>query len=168
MQSNTRRDTQPERVLRSALHRRGLRFRVDLPIALLGRRPVRPDIVFTRSRLAIFVDGCFWHGCPDHFAAPRSNLTYWEPKIARNIERDGEVTAALLASGWRVIRIWEHEPAPAATVAVLEVLAERTHPGYTPCVATPPFGQARCASEEPDSTRISTFRVAPDWVSGRV
>lgn len=122
MQSNRRRDTGPEKSLRSALHGLGLRFRVDLPIALEGRRPVRPDIVFTRSRVAIFVDGCFWHGCPEHFAAPRSNRTYWGPKIARNVERDSEVTAALTSSGWHVVRVWEHELLSVSTAAVLDAL----------------------------------------------
>jgi DNA mismatch endonuclease (patch repair protein) len=110
MRGNRRRDTKPEFTLRSALHRSGLRYRVDHPIKLDGRRPVRPDIVFTRALVAVFVDGCFWHACPTHGTAPRSNPDYWLPKLARNVARDREVDAALRKQGWTVVRIWEHEP----------------------------------------------------------
>jgi DNA mismatch endonuclease, patch repair protein len=109
MRANRRRDTKPERELRSALHRRGLRFRVDFAIAVDGRSP-RPDIVFTKRRIAVFVDGCFWHGCDEHAQRPRTNSGYWGPKIARNIERDAEQTARLEQAGWTVLRVWEHEP----------------------------------------------------------
>ncbi len=108
MRANRRRDTGPERELRSALHALGLRFRVDLPVVADGRRP-RPDVAFTRARLAVFVDGCFWHGCPEHAAVPTKNARYWSSKIARNIERDREQTRALEAAGWKVVRVWEHE-----------------------------------------------------------
>lgn len=115
----------PERALRSELHRRGLRFRVDLPVAVEGRSP-RPDIVFTRQRLAIFVDGCFWHGCPEHAQRPKTNATYWGPKIARNIERDAEQAERLRAAGWTVLRIWEHEdPIRAADVIAAWLAAPR-------------------------------------------
>jgi DNA mismatch endonuclease (patch repair protein) len=117
MRANRRRDTLPERALRSLLHRRGLRFRVDLPVAVDGRSP-RPDIVFTRQRLAIFVDGCFWHGCPEHARRPKANATYWGPKIARNIERDSEQAQRLQAAGWTVLRVWEHEDPAAIADAV--------------------------------------------------
>jgi len=108
MKGIRRRDTAPERALRSELHRRGLRFRVDAPVSVEGRSP-RPDVIFPRHRVAVFVDGCFWHGCPDHSAAPRQNQAYWGPKIARNIERDEEHDAKLEAAGWTVIRVWAHE-----------------------------------------------------------
>jgi DNA mismatch endonuclease, patch repair protein len=98
-------DTAIEVTLRRALWGRGARgYRVH-PKSVHGK----PDLVFTRWRLAVFVDGCFWHSCPECFVAPSSNQDYWGPKIARNVERDGEVSAVLEESGWRVLRIWEHE-----------------------------------------------------------
>jgi DNA mismatch endonuclease (patch repair protein) len=112
--ANRRRDTQPEVRLRSALHGRGLRFRKDHPIRIPGHRPVRPDIVFTRALVAVFVDGCFWHGCPEHQHVPRSNVDYWAPKLRRNVDRDREVDTLLTGAGWRVVRVWEHEDAQAA------------------------------------------------------
>lgn len=110
------------------LHRHGLRYRVDFPIAVPGRRPIRPDIAFTRARVAVFVDGCFWHGCPDHGSAPKANASYWLPKIARNRERDREADRLLAAADWLVVRIWEHESVEDATSLVREVLAERSSP----------------------------------------
>ena len=124
MRANKRRDTRPERALRSELHRRGLRFRVDYPVPVEGRSP-RADIAFTRKRLAVFVDGCFWHGCPEHSQRPRANSDYWGPKLARNIERDRDQTARLEAAGWRVIRIWEHEPLSAAVARVAAGLSAK-------------------------------------------
>jgi DNA mismatch endonuclease (patch repair protein) len=109
MKGNRKRDTRPEVALRSALHRAGLRFRCDYPVKVLDRRPVRVDIAFTRSRVAVFVDGCFWHCCPEHSNMPRANRSYWAPKLARNVRRDAETDAALEASGWQTIRVWEHE-----------------------------------------------------------
>lgn len=108
MKSIRRRDTKLELSIRSLLHRQGLRFRVDYPVPVDGRSP-RPDIAFTKRRVAVFVDGCFWHGCPEHGSKPKKNTHYWGPKIARNIERDQEQNARLEAAGWRVLRIWEHE-----------------------------------------------------------
>ena len=108
MQGNVRRDTRPERALRSALHRLGLRYRVDLKLGV-GRSAPRPDIVFTRARVAVFVDGCFWHGCPMHGVKPRANAEYWAAKVARNVMRDERNDATLFSLGWRVVRIWEHE-----------------------------------------------------------
>lgn len=109
MQANRRRDTKPELALRSALHMAGLRYRCDFRIDLPGGKRVRPDVVFTRKRIAVFVDGCFWHSCPEHGRAPSSNTGYWSPKLARNRERDRDNSAALRAAGWTVIRLWEHE-----------------------------------------------------------
>lgn len=108
MQANKRTGTKPEVALRSILHRRGLRFRKDLPLKLNGIR-VRPDVVFTRRRIAIFLDGCFWHVCPEHGRYPSRNDWYWTPKLRRNIERDKEVNQALVAAGWMPLRAWEHE-----------------------------------------------------------
>jgi DNA mismatch endonuclease, patch repair protein len=111
MRANRRRDTEPERRIRQQLHSCGLRYRVDLPIRLPGTRLIRPDVVFTRARLAVFIDGCFWHGCPEHKGRPKANSHYWGPKINGNIERDRRQTVALIAAGWTVLRFWEHEPA---------------------------------------------------------
>jgi DNA mismatch endonuclease, patch repair protein len=107
MQANRRRDTKPELVLRSALHRAGMRYRCDLRLDLPAGR-VRPDIVFTRRKIAVFVDGCFWHACPVHGSIPSVNQSYWAPKLARTVERDAQNTELLQKSGWTVIRIWEH------------------------------------------------------------
>lgn len=105
---NRRKDTKPEIRLRSALHQRGLRFRKDYLLRLAEIR-VRPDIVFTRAKLAVFVDGCFWHGCPQHQKLPTRNPDYWIPKLQRNADRDKHVNEALATAGWTVVRIWEHE-----------------------------------------------------------
>lgn len=109
--ANRRSGTGPELRVRSALHRSGLRFRVDFQIEANGLK-VRPDVVFTRRRVALFVDGCFWHCCQTHGTSPGANASYWAPKLARNVERDRAVDSALGNAGWVVIRVWEHEPVP--------------------------------------------------------
>jgi DNA mismatch endonuclease, patch repair protein len=110
MQANRRRDTEPERLLRSELHRRGRRYRTDLRFQAQDRY-VRPDIVFTRSRVAVFVDGCFWHRCPKHASDPRSNIEFWQSKFDANLRRDRADDAALQRAGWTVVRVWAHEEA---------------------------------------------------------
>jgi DNA mismatch endonuclease, patch repair protein len=115
MRANRKHDTKPEVAVRSLLHARGFRFRKHYAIKL-PERTVRPDIVFRRTKLAVFIDGCFWHCCPVHGNAPRVNTTYWQPKLARNVARDRAVDAALHAAGWRVLRVWEHQ-APADVAA---------------------------------------------------
>lgn len=113
MQGCRHRDTKPELALRSAVHRLGLRYRTAVrPVPSLARTA---DLVFSRVKLAVFLDGCFWHGCPEHSSLPQAHSSYWEPKLRRNKERDAETNAALRAAGWTVLRIWEHEdPAVAA------------------------------------------------------
>ncbi|MCY4622412.1 MAG: very short patch repair endonuclease [bacterium] len=106
------RHTEPELALRRELHRRGLRYRVDLPLPGIGR--TRPDIVFTRIRVAVFVDGCFWHCCPDHQSHPKTNAEWWREKLGTNVKRDRRIDEALTAAGWEVIRVWEHEDVTAA------------------------------------------------------
>ncbi len=101
------RDTAPEMALRRELHRRGLRFRVDRSVLADRRR--RVDIVFGPTKVAVFVDGCFWHGCPDHATQPRANSSYWQDKLATNQRRDRDTDRKLEVAGWMVIRIWEHE-----------------------------------------------------------
>lgn len=121
MQANRRRDTKPERLLRSALHRQGYRFRVDLRVTTADRT-VRPDLVFARARVAVFVDGCFWHRCPDHGVRPKHNAAYWHAKLDGNVERDQLVNRALEAEGWTVVRIWEHTPTATAAELVVDAL----------------------------------------------
>ena len=127
MQANRRSDTQPEVVLRSLLHRRGYRFRKDLLVRLPGGVKVRPDIVFTARKIAVFVDGCFWHVCPEHGREPTTNQWYWSPKLQRNVDRDRRTNAALKAADWHVVRIWEHEPAHAALQSVIAALELSEH-----------------------------------------
>lgn len=107
MSRQRRRDTAPEIALRRELHHRGLRFRVDHPLPGMPRR--RGDVVFTRARLAVFVDGCFWHDCPLHGTRPTSRAQWWVEKLKRNVARDRDTDARLVAVGWSVLRFWEHE-----------------------------------------------------------
>lgn len=122
MRANRRVDTGPERRLRSALHARGMRFRKDLRVDVEGLR-VRVDVAFPKAAVAVFVDGCFWHCCPEHGTQPRANRSYWEPKLRRNVERDRRVDAALAASGWNVLRVWEHEPPAEAAERIERAVA---------------------------------------------
>lgn len=98
------RDTAPELRLRKALWHSGLRYRINFRIG-----GVRCDIAFPRARLAVFVDGCFWHGCPEHYVRPRTRTQFWGKKLRENVARDRRQTLALEAAGWRVERVWEHE-----------------------------------------------------------
>ncbi|GAA3159814.1 very short patch repair endonuclease [Blastococcus jejuensis] len=118
-----RSNTKPEVALRSLLHRRGRRFRKDYRLDLPDAR-VRPDLVFTRSRVAVFVDGCFWHVCPIHGREPTHNEWYWTPKLRRNVERDRIADAALTKAGWKVVRVWEHVPVQEAASLVEEALKD--------------------------------------------
>ncbi|MFI5559285.1 very short patch repair endonuclease [Amycolatopsis japonica] len=122
MRANRRTDTKPEVALRGQLHRLGYRYRKDLRLVLDSGVAVRPDIVFTAKKIAIFVDGCFWHVCPEHGRQPTSNEWYWTPKLRRNVERDRLVTDALQDAGWRVARIWEHVPLAAAVDVVVDMI----------------------------------------------
>lgn len=103
MRRMPRRDSGPELKLRRALHHRGLRYQVQAPI------PGRPDIVFTRAKVAVFVDGCFWHLCPEHAVLPKNNGDWWKAKLNRNVERDREKDEALRELGWEIVHVWEHE-----------------------------------------------------------
>ena len=124
MKANRRTDTKPELALRRALHGRGYRYRKDLRLDLPGGVRVRPDIVFTARRVAVFVDGCFWHCCPSHGTQPASNTWYWEPKLRRNVERDRAADSALDQAGWTVVRLWEHVSLDDAVGAVVDVLSQ--------------------------------------------
>ena len=112
MQSTPQRDTPAEMQVRRCLHAMGLRYRVDAKP--LVDSPRRADIVFSRARVAVFVDGCFWHGCPVHFVEPKSNREFWLDKIRANRDRDRRVDRELLAMGWTPSRVWEHEDPSAA------------------------------------------------------
>lgn len=113
-------DTLPELRLRRLLHRRGLRYRVQYKVPGLPRR--RVDIAFTRARLVVMVDGCFWHGCPQHGPTPKTNTLWWMDKFAKNQARDRDTNVRLAELGWTVLRVWEHIP--------VEEAAELTEKAY--------------------------------------
>ncbi|MFE5729417.1 very short patch repair endonuclease [Streptomyces sp. NPDC056528] len=122
MQSNKGRDTKPELALRRAAHALGLRYRVS-------KRPIRDirrtaDLVFTRARIAVFLDGCFWHVCPEHFTVSRTNPEYWAEKAEKNRARDRQTDRLLQEAGWAVLRVWEHED-PHQAAARLKDLYDR-------------------------------------------
>jgi DNA mismatch endonuclease (patch repair protein) len=125
MQATGRKDTAPELALRRELHRRGLRYRVEVKLPEIPRR--RMDIVFTRARLVVLVDGCFWHGCPLHATTAKANAGYWADKIAANQARDADTDTRLRAAGWTVLRAWEHED-PATTADRVEALIRPINP----------------------------------------
>lgn len=104
MRKMPRRDTKPELALRKELYRRGIRYRVNL-----GGVPGRPDTALTRAKIAVFVDGCFWHACPVHGTLPKNNRDWWQAKLTRNVERDKEKDAALVELGWIPLHYWEHD-----------------------------------------------------------
>jgi DNA mismatch endonuclease (patch repair protein) len=123
MQSNRPRDTRPEIALRSGLHAAGLRFRKHYrPIS--GSR-CEVDVAFTRVRLAVQLDGCFWHGCPDHATRPITNETWWSTKLDANIARDRKTDELLSDAGWTVLRFWEHEPTAEVVAKVCEEIGRR-------------------------------------------
>lgn len=113
-------DTKPELELRKALHRLGLRYRVGFPVPGLPRRSI--DIAFTKLRVAVMVDGCFWHGCPLHSVPPKHNAEWWATKLAGNRERDVQTNQALAEAGWTVLRFWEHESIETAVAEILRSL----------------------------------------------
>ncbi len=120
------RDTAPEMALRSALHRLGLRYWVHrAPLPGIRRQA---DIVFPRQRLAIFVDGCFWHGCPLHGTEAKANAAFWQQKITRNRERDRETDRSFEGAGWLVVRVWEHEDPVRAAHRIERIVRKRAGP----------------------------------------
>jgi DNA mismatch endonuclease (patch repair protein) len=135
-----KRDTAPEKALRSELHRRGLRFRVNsAPVP--GRR--RADVVFRQARLAVYVDGCFWHGCPVHGTRPKTNQRFWAAKIERNQKRDHETDMQLFSAGWLSVRVWEHESPAKAAERIATELKRR--------VDRQPTGRGRLTTQRADS-----------------
>ncbi|MEU5739189.1 very short patch repair endonuclease [Streptomyces tendae] len=127
MRANRSRDSHPEMALRRAVHALGLRYRVcKRPLPSLRRTA---DLVFSRARVAVFLDGCFWHGCPKHHSTPRTHSAYWSNKIRGNQDRDRDTDAQLAAAGWLAIRVWEHEdPTQAAHLIAQSVRARSNGP----------------------------------------
>lgn len=115
MQLTPRRDTTTELALRFAVHAHGLRYRVDWRLPGLRRRA---DLAFPRQKVAVFVDGCFWHGCPRHMTWPKNNAEWWRAKIEGNRARDLDTNRLLRRAGWTVVRVWEHESVPSAALRV--------------------------------------------------
>ncbi|MGV9403761.1 very short patch repair endonuclease [Streptomyces sp. NPDC003667] len=103
------RDTTPEIAVRRLLHASGLRYRVNVPVPGMPRRTI--DIVFGKHKIAVFMDGCFWHGCPEHATQPKANAEWWRAKLDKNMARDIQTTEHLTTAGWTVLRFWEHESA---------------------------------------------------------
>lgn len=116
MQSQARRDTKPELALRRAIWRLGLRYRVDVAPIRGSRR--RADLVFSRAKVAVYLDGCFWHRCPIHSTSPKANSEWWREKLDANVRRDRATDQSLAEAGWSVVRIWEHEDADVAASLV--------------------------------------------------
>ncbi|MET8097053.1 very short patch repair endonuclease [Streptomyces sp. NPDC005236] len=131
MSRQASKDTKAELVVRRLLHAAGLRYRVEYPVPGMARR--RIDVAFTRAKVAVLIDGCFWHGCPEHATQPKSNAEWWRQKLDRNMARDLETTEHLTALGWTVLRFWEHEAPEEVAVrvatAVEQSLTERLRRG---------------------------------------
>jgi DNA mismatch endonuclease (patch repair protein) len=121
MKANRGTNTTPERQFRARLHALGWRYRVNLRL-VVGGVATRPDVAFTRRRIAVFIDGCFWHGCPEHASWPKSNPEFWRNKIEGNRRRDQQQSEALLQAGWTVMRVWEHEDIDAAVARITALL----------------------------------------------
>jgi len=137
MQGNRNRDTSPELAVRSLIHRAGLRYRVAArPIPELRRTA---DLVFRPAKIAVFIDGCYWHMCPEHGHYPVSNTSYWKPKLSGNVRRDREMDEQLEHAGWLAMRFWEHEDPGAIAEAVIAAVSEKRRPGVakaTPAMLT--------------------------------
>jgi len=145
MQGNRSRDTAPELAVRRLLHSAGLRYRVQIaPLPGLRRTA---DVVFSRERIAIFIDGCYWHGCPAHYAPPASHADFWREKVERNRTRDLDTTAKLTANGWTVLRYWTHEP-PDEVAASIRAAVSDARAAARPAASPSP------AQSGPPSARI--------------
>jgi len=118
MSRQNSRDTAPEVAVRRILHAAGLRYRVNVPVPGMSRRTI--DIAFPKAKIAVFLDGCFWHGCPQHATSPKANAEWWRAKLDKNMARDRETTEHLRAQGWTVLRFWEHESPDVIALAVQE------------------------------------------------
>lgn len=116
-------DTECEVAVRRLLHAQGFRYRVHYPVPGMARRKI--DIAFSRTKVAVFLDGCFWHGCPQHATQPKVNAEWWRSKLDKNMARDRETTERLEAEGWTVLRFWEHESAEAVALRITDLVARR-------------------------------------------
>ena len=123
MQAIRSRDTKPERLVRSLVHAAGLRYRVAAkPLPSLRRTA---DLVFRPARVAVFIDGCYWHGCPEHYVPPKTNPGYWSDKVARNVARDRDTDEQLVKAGWTVLRFWEHESPDECALTIAAIVRRR-------------------------------------------
>lgn len=122
MQLTPRRDTPCELAVRSAVHQLGLRFRVDWRLPGTRRRA---DLAFASAKVAVFIDGCFWHACPKHATWPKANARWWRDKIETNVRRDRDTDSMLKKSGWKVLRFWEHENSGTAALAIVRAVNSR-------------------------------------------
>jgi DNA mismatch endonuclease Vsr len=152
MRAQRERDTGIEREIRSRLHARGLRFRLHRRLLKGSRREV--DVVFPGAKVAVFVDGCFWHGCPEHGTWPRNNAEFWKQKIEGNVARDRDTDARLQAEGWTVVRVWEHEAPGAAAARIADAVGRNRR------IAAMPY-TLRNLREDPDDVG-SNFDGPPD------
>ncbi|NLU68424.1 very short patch repair endonuclease [Streptomyces sp. HNM0574] len=125
MSRQASRDTSLERAVRRLLHAEGYRYRLQRPVPGLRRRTI--DIAFPGLRVAVFLDGCFWHSCPEHATQPKANSEWWRAKLERNAQRDRETTESLRQSGWQVLRFWEHEDPTVIAEHVAEAVESRRH-----------------------------------------
>ncbi len=126
MQKQARRDTAPEMALRRRLHAMGMRYRLDTPVVRGVRR--KADLVFRKARVAVFVDGCFWHRCPEHGSVPKSNHDWWAAKLAGNVGRDRDTDQRLAEAGWTVVRVWEHDDLDEAAELVAAAVRQGPRP----------------------------------------
>ncbi|MFD9498967.1 very short patch repair endonuclease [Streptomyces sp. NPDC060035] len=123
MQAIRSRDTQPERLIRRLVHANGLRYRVAArPLPALRRTA---DLVFRPAKVAVFIDGCYWHGCPEHYVAPKTNPGYWSDKVARNMARDRDTDKRLTEAGWLVLRFWEHQDSDVCALKIVSTVRRR-------------------------------------------
>ncbi|MCX4698660.1 very short patch repair endonuclease [Streptomyces sp. NBC_01373] len=123
MSRQASRDTAAAMVVRQLLHAAGLRYRVNVPVPGMPRRTI--DIAFAKAKIAIMLDGCFWHGCPDHATQPKANVEWWQAKLAKNMAKDAETTGHLTTEGWTVLRFWEHESPEHMAKRITASVAER-------------------------------------------
>jgi DNA mismatch endonuclease, patch repair protein len=123
MKAQRQRDTEKELSIRSVLHRHGFRFRVHYPLLQLRRTA---DIAFPRLRIAVFVDGCFWHGCREHGTWPKANAEWWRAKLEATQRRDRDTDKRLVEGGWAPVRVWEHEPTEIAAGRIERLVASRS------------------------------------------
>ncbi|MBT2389621.1 very short patch repair endonuclease [Streptomyces sp. ISL-1] len=130
MSRQASRDTTQELAVRRLLHGAGLRYRLHVAVPGMPRRNV--DIAFRKLRIAVFLDGCFWHGCPDHATSPRANAEWWRSKLDRNMARDRETTDRLLSEDWSVLRFWEHESAEDVARRITAAVASKRRPSAEP------------------------------------